>query len=414
MSRVDEAVETFRRWMHLPDPLALYAVLGALAANRLDGDPVWLMLVGPPSSGKTEILQATEALGDVHSWSTATVAGLLSGSPDREKDKGSTGGLLRQISDYGILLSKDFGSVLSAKPETRAEVMAALREVYDGSYHRVLGANGGKRLDWQGKCGLIAGVTPTIDRHATVMGAMGERFVLLRLPEVDPSEQARRALGHARGGSEMRAELAQAVATLFEEPLKTPEDGAGDDERLIDLAVLTARCRSAVERDNYTREIELIPAPEGPGRLVVVLSLLRDGLRAIGLEDEETWRVVRAAALDSIPVMRRKAIEALVGHDAMPSKAVAATLGCPNKTTERILDDLVAHGIASVDRVQGREGNKYAATPWTRERWSAIENSSEMSLSTSLYSPHHTQRDIPGGFSESLSGGAERTRAGRV
>ena len=46
-----ETVAVFRRWLYLPDPTALYAVLGAVAANRLAGDPVWLLLVGPPGSG---------------------------------------------------------------------------------------------------------------------------------------------------------------------------------------------------------------------------------------------------------------------------------------------------------------------------------------------------------------------------
>ena len=47
------------------------------------------------------------------------------------------------------------------------------------------------------------------------MGAMGERCVLLRLPSVDGSEQAQRALAHAGREREMRAELGAAVAELF-------------------------------------------------------------------------------------------------------------------------------------------------------------------------------------------------------
>ena len=158
---------------------------------------MWLLVVGPPGGGKSEQLQGAAGLPDVHPAATITEAALLSGSPKREHAEGAKGGLLRQIGDFGIILCKDFGSVLSMHRDGRAQVLAALREVYDGSWTRHVGTDGGKTLHWEGKVGLIAGVTPTIDRHHAVMGAMGERFILFRLPEVDADEQARRALEHA-------------------------------------------------------------------------------------------------------------------------------------------------------------------------------------------------------------------------
>jgi putative DNA primase/helicase len=36
------AVAVYQRWLHLPDPEPLYVMWGAVAANRLAGDPVWL------------------------------------------------------------------------------------------------------------------------------------------------------------------------------------------------------------------------------------------------------------------------------------------------------------------------------------------------------------------------------------
>src|SRR5262249_1962183 len=54
----DETIKVFQRWLLLKDDTPIYAVLGAIAANYLEGDPVWFGVIGPPSSAKTEILNA--------------------------------------------------------------------------------------------------------------------------------------------------------------------------------------------------------------------------------------------------------------------------------------------------------------------------------------------------------------------
>jgi hypothetical protein len=112
---------------------------------------------------------------------TITPAGLLSGTPKKQQVKGAKGGLLQQIGDFGIIVLKDFGSVWSMRADNKAETLAALREVFDGSWTRHLGTDGGKTLSWQGKVGLIFGATGVIDAHYSVIGAMGDRFLLSRL-----------------------------------------------------------------------------------------------------------------------------------------------------------------------------------------------------------------------------------------
>jgi hypothetical protein len=61
--------------------IPVYSVLGAVAANLLPGDPVWLGLVAPPSSAKTEILNSLSSLTYAVPAATLTPAGLLSGTP---------------------------------------------------------------------------------------------------------------------------------------------------------------------------------------------------------------------------------------------------------------------------------------------------------------------------------------------
>ena len=96
----------------------------------------------------------------------------------------------------GFCCARTSTSVLAQNRDTRAAVLAALREVFDGSWTRHVGTDGGKTLHWSGKVGFVAGCTPAVDMAHAVIGAMGERMALFRLPMCDPGQVAAEALGH--------------------------------------------------------------------------------------------------------------------------------------------------------------------------------------------------------------------------
>jgi hypothetical protein len=366
---------TFRQFLHLPDPGALHVILATIAANRAEGDPVWTLIVGPPGGGKTELLAPFNRQPDVHPAATLTEAALLSGTPKRERATSSRGGLLRTIGEFGIIVLKDFTSVLSMNRDARAALLAALREVYDGSWTRHVGTDGGLTLSWTGKVGMVAGCTPTIDSHHAVMASMGERFVLYRLPRIDAEAQSKRALNHLGGEAKARKALADAVAAVLDSADVRELNRRADEatvDRLVSLSTLAVRGRSAVERDGHTREIVLIPEPEAPARLAVALLRILNGLRAVGEADATAWRLVTRCALDSMPVARRMALEFLVGRvDASTTSAVAERFGYPTTTMRRTLEDLEAHGLAG-RRSQGPgRADLWQATEWARQRWPA-------------------------------------------
>ena len=376
---LDETRATFRRWLHLPDTGVLDIVLGAVAANRVEGDPVWLLLVGPPGGGKSEILNAIVGLEETFATATLTEAALLSGTPKREKAPDAKGGLLRAIGERGIIVCKDFGSVLNMNRDARAAVLAALREVFDGSWTRHVGTDGGRTLAWSGKVGFIGGCTPTIDRHHAVMGAMGERFTLYRLPPADPDAQARQALRHAGREKQMRRELAKAAAAVVE-ALDAPRERSEEEtDRLVALATFVVRARSTVERDGHTREIELVSDPEAPTRLVIMLDRLLAGLDAIGCDRAEALALVTKAALDSIPALRLAVIATLDAEDDLDTNAIAEAVRHPATTTRRTLEDLVAHGLVLCRRQGEGKAHRWSLSAFARAR---LRTFPEMSSNT--------------------------------
>jgi hypothetical protein len=305
-------IETFQQWMYLPDPGPVLVTLATVAANRMDGDPVWTLLIGPAGSAKSETLQSLEGLHDVHPAGTLTEAGLLSGT----------------------------------------RLLAALREIYDGSWTRILGSDGGIIRSWKGKVGFLGGCTEVIDRHHAVMATMGERFLLYRMPRMDETEQAHGALAHARKGALMRRELALSTTGFLSSldlPAGIPEAEGEDRDRLVALASLVARCRSAVERSGYHRDIELIPGPEAPTRIIIALDRLRAGLVALGLTPEDVWRLVVKVGLDCMPVVRHALLDLLWGHNGDPTwsfSRLAEATGYSTSHVSRQLEDLKVHGIA--------------------------------------------------------------------
>lgn len=373
-AQLDHILERCRHWLFMPDTGPIEVTLGTIAANKLPGDPVWLLLIGPPGSGKTEILNSIAKIKDVHQVAILTEASLLSGTPRRDAE-GAKGGLLREVGGFGILQVKGFGSLLSLNRDSRGPILAALREVFDGAWTRYVGSDGGRTLAWAGKCGLVGGATPSIDGFYAVMSILGERFTYYRLLDTSEDNKAEKALIHAGHETEMRSELAGMVADFFSTlDISKPVDFTTEErDKLIHLAVFTTRCRSAVERDSFSsREIQLIPGAESPTRLVKVLAQLLRGLQVVGITKERAWELVQKVALDSMPALRQRVVLAMLEIDAdTVTSDLATRLGYPTVTTRRALEDLACYGIIKRESQGVGNADLWSLTDWTRKTYQA-------------------------------------------
>jgi hypothetical protein len=374
-----EALAVFSRWLHIDDTAPVLAVAAVIVANLAEGDPVWLLIVGPPSGGKTEILVACSSLPYMVPAATITEAALLSGTARRERADDATGGLLRQVGEFGVLLAKDFTSVLSQNRDTAKQAMAALREIYDGRWDRPVGTDGGRTLHWRGKCGFIGGVTPSYDRYGTIVNTLGDRFLLLRMPDVAAAEQAKAALKAAQHENQMRTELAAAMTGLIAGADRDRIHEALDDDtvaELVRLASFAACARTVVERDGYTGELLVLPQPEGPARLVKAMRRLYGGLGALGVDDATRWAVLTRVAVDCAPAMRVPLMEGLLNPDPLKTPPrrtadIAEEVGMVSKTAGRVLDDLTLLGMVTRDRAGGlaNSADRWTPTDWLREHW---------------------------------------------
>src|SRR5262249_39860793 len=106
--RLDHAHNVFQHWLgNEYDLSTLDAMVAVAACERLPGDPAWLLIISGPGNAKTETVQATSRLGARVVSTLSSIGALLSASSHKQRTKGATGGLLREIGERGILAIKD-------------------------------------------------------------------------------------------------------------------------------------------------------------------------------------------------------------------------------------------------------------------------------------------------------------------
>jgi hypothetical protein len=313
--------------------------------------------VGPPGAAKTELIRALVS-SRTFSLSTLTDKTLISGLKTPRGDEDPS--LLPKL-DGKVLVIKDFTGILSGRHEVRTEIFGQLRDIYDGYYEKAFGSSVGTRR-YQSRVGIVAGVTPEIDRYGSVDQALGERFLKIRINYQNPDEAVRRSRRNAGEQDTMRKEIVGKVRPFLEQPW--PRGGRAVyvapqlEEKIVQLASTIALLRTAVPK-NHKGELAYVPVPEVGTRLAVQFSKLGNALalvRGKGALGEEEYRALLRVAQHSLPSLRYRIVYALgdVCGDAFwrKSSEIARTAALPDGTVTSQLRDMKV--IGAVDRKGSR------------------------------------------------------------
>ena len=391
---LQQAHAVFQQWLGDDyDTDALDAMLAAAAVERLDGDPVWLLIISGSGNAKTETVQALNGIGATVVSTITSEGALLSASAKRDRAKDATGGLLREIGDRGVLVIKDVTSILSMNRELRGQVLGALREIHDGSWVRKVGTDGGKSLPWSGRIAVIGAVTTAWDTKHEVIASMGDRFVLVRVDSTTGRVAAgRKAIGNTGVEVQMRAELAAAVAGVINGIDTTPTTlTEGETDLLLAAADLVTLARTGVEYD-YQGKVVDAHAPEMPTRFAKELTQIIRGAAAIGMDRREALRLAIRCARDSMPPLRLAIIDDLAANPGSTTSDVRRRLGRPWTTVDRQLESL--HMLSVLDVLEEAYGEKtrwhYSLAADTNPK--ALDPNSSPDLSVSTPSPKEEKR----------------------
>ena len=373
----DELLREFNKFLLIEDKNILKVLMGTIIANQMPGDPNWIFIVSNSSGGKTEFLQslydiAIEGKRLITPISDMTVNALASG----QKKIGKETSLLHKVPRGGLLVFKDFTSMLSKNKEAKGEIFKQLREIYDGSYVKATGT--GDNVEWKGKLGAIAGATEVIYEHQEEFSAMGDRFLMYSLIQPDRQKVLEFLISEERINADREEErnhlkncMTDYMNKIFKVMNTEKIELAPDIKKdICAVADFCTKVRSGVVVDDRKSDrIKFVPSPEMPMRMLHQLVQLAKSFAVMkraepageltpkGLLSLDETAVLYKIAFDSIPIKRRLALKLLTQYShGATTKALAVALNYQSNVVGGWMAQLNGLGICTRDFKQ--RGNK--------------------------------------------------------
>lgn len=373
---LQEIKQEIQKYQYFEDTSVIDVALASIIATRLKlGDPVWLVIIGASSGGKSQILRPLSLTDSkfLHRLDDLTENTFLSGG---NAGKGKEPSLLNRIGSLGMLVMSDLTVLFSKNKESRGTILSQFRMIYDGEMTKYVGTSD-KPLTWKGSLGVLAGSTPSIYSHFEEVADMGERFIYYRMKDFDPEKATRLALGRGKYGKELDDQIAGLYSEYIKEVVKS-NDGvtlvlnAEIQERIIRVALFAEKVRTTAHIERYTREIDRIPVSAMPMRVALQLGTIARGLMAMrGGElvvadmDIIDWCGYSLANEEKRACLR--VLGGLAWGDWVSTQSMADKIGLSTDMTSNVL-----HNLASVKVIERTAGQGLLWKIADRRDWELV------------------------------------------
>jgi len=330
----------FGKHLIIDDWQAVDIVLSIVVTHKLQGEMLWLRIIGASGTGKTELLRTLTSQDGY----CATIESLTPSAIRRGYKPSSGKELPRMLEriDGKLVITKELAPLLTSHKDGKLEVFGLLRSVHDGELDADYGSDEGHitqktHFDW------ILGTTHYIDRQNQLEMQLGSRFIDLRWGKpIDHRAAIVKAMNNEPHLQNIRYELSEAMKQLIASisPTMTESVALGDiltTTNLPDLANLVAILRTPVLRGGYHKEVEDIPATELGTRIGQSFSRIAKGLMLLEVKDYSPY--LKRLVWDGLPPLRAAYLRA-VKDGATTMTAIADQIGVSNTTVGYIREDL--------------------------------------------------------------------------
>ena len=390
-----ELKQKIQEYQYMEDTDIISVSMASVLATRLKlGDPVWMVVVGPSSGGKSQILRPIAQTDEkfIHRIDDLTENTLLSGGIVAG---GKDVSLLNKVGPMGILVISDLTVIFSKSKDSQAAILGQIRMVYDGEMTKYVG-NKPEPLKWKGSLGVLAGCTPSVYTHFEAVADMGERFIFYRMKDNDAEKATRLSLGRTVYGKELDKTLSDLYAEYIKAVMAdvdvtqikfSPELY----ERFIRISVLAEKIRTVAHVTWKDGTMDRIPVAAMPMRVALQLMSIAKGLSVMRYHEsgsyellEEDLRCVDWCAYSLANEEKRAILKILCSVEKglfVKTQSIADKIGLDTSIIRVILQNMSATGV--LERTGNTEGlmwkikddNDYD----TIRRIEAVDNSVDIS-----------------------------------
>lgn len=366
--------QEIQQYQYLEDTGIIDVTLASIIANRLKlSDPVWLIIIGASSGGKSQIVRPI-AMSDskfIHKVDDVTENTFLSGV--REKEGDTSMSLLKRMGNHGIITISDFTVIMSKNSESRNAILSQFRMIYDGEMVKHSGSSK-EAIRWPsdekatGYMGVVAGSTPSIYSSFEEVADMGERFIYYRMKEFSAEKATHLALSRGKSGKALDLGL----SVLYKDYIEAVVKGGieiidslviSEDvrNRIIEIAMFAERVRTPVKTDFKGERITHIPLPAYPMRVSIQMMAIAKALMLMQKYEtgeyelgEDKLKLLDWVCWSMANEEKRHVLKqlALIGVGTqLNTSTISDVIGLDEHTTGLILQNLSAIGIVSKNTV---------------------------------------------------------------
>jgi hypothetical protein len=360
----------FRDLQQVFDTYRLYAdrgvvrmvALSVIANQLLDKGkkPLWVVFIAPPSGGKSDIIATISEIKKdgkhlCEKISDLTSASLASGMKTLE---GENSLLERLNKNGGMMVFKDFTTILSKRKEDLAMIMAYLREIYDEEFEKTFG--NGKKIEFKGKVGIIAACTTIIYHVLGELSVMGDRLMFYQIEQADKRDVQKKIFENEDAGIDGSKEMTSAMTdyihgvmdhiTANREAILGYKIDKALRAELADVSIFACAARTGVVWNYKKDTISFVPDGEAPHRMLkqfiamaTGLMVMNDAEGAGAVLTENDKKLIYKVAFDSVPSMRRQIIR-IVAKYAMGAtdQGIADQVGMQYEAVKIWIEELAA------------------------------------------------------------------------
>lgn len=379
--KIDDVINAVESYLPNTRTALKLALAIATSGTRINRVMLWFLLVGSPSSGKTDLVKLFKNSKSVYSLDNLTLNAFISG--ERPTEKREVHDLLPQLANKCLVI-KDWTVIFSLDEKMTKKLIGDMVGIYDKSLSKFSSRRG--QVTYDAEFSHLGCITPaTLNKHQTYLNMIGPRFLHYTIPTLskDDEETSFKAIFGNTDRQAIEKEVRGIVSAYVDQlnekdisEIKPVSDGVREYLTLSSRFTAKARGIVVIQASSFKNtagdsvtyyeasEIQI----EQPWRAVqqlltlsIYLALVSSKLE-VGIEEME---IIKEVVISSMPADRAQAVRAIkdAPEGEITAKYLSEQVDKSQKTTKRLLDELNFLGIVEKIKGAGQIATSYRLIP---------------------------------------------------